>query len=226
MKRGPNEMLKRITIFLLTGVLVIGGAYVAKSLTPHHNAVVVPDADGVEAFSPTVWDQPLGSDGSQVQSANDANLPYSVEVPGNFGNPVRILATAKSRSAPISREIAWVFQDPRFGRILLVQQVVSETQAQLEEPATNAPGCQPSPAPDGEITECHFSGFSVRTLEDGTRALVTLGDGISTIRWLKPLRTSDSSAANGVPSAALGVEIFAHSDAVTPDDLVSLANRV
>jgi hypothetical protein len=104
---------------------------------------------------------------------------------------------------------------------------VDETQASLEAPAEQKPGCTTTPDPNGGYSfECQEPGVSIATVGGGTRALLIDDDDAKSISWLEPVDSSAAQAAASFNHPALLVTVIAPPDqGMTTAHLVDIANR-
>lgn len=128
--------------------------------------------------------------------------------------------------SPRSREIAWSYDDPSLGTIVVVESLGFQTEAQFEAPAKATPGCTMTWNADhtGFTADCVGGGDSLVPTSGGP-ALVSTGSGISVAEWFSPVTVTDQSATDGMPSdVGLDIEVFAQSELST-SQLGSLVDK-
>lgn len=190
----------------------------------------LPGLDSVGPAPPSeLWKDPLGDEGVDVSSTEQANLPYAPQVP-DIGHPESTIATApgiSGRSA--DRQIAWVFDDGPNRPFFVVEAAVDYTQRAIESQIKPA-GCETiSPGPEGEgsyETTCVEDVLSLTKLDNDATALVVDGPTVKSIIWLGPLEERDPSAFSSYDHPALETQIWAPAESFTKADVIELANEV
>lgn len=196
---------------------------------PEPTGVPLPPTDQeAMPFDPATWEDPIGYEAVEVKSESEGDLPFVPDVPDGLGEPTRIVVSAFA-DEPITRRIAWIYEDSELGTIILEEDIAFETQADLEEPATNEPGCTVIWNEDftGYEVDCHGAGFSLIALDTGTNALAIDGNAVSALQWIESLDTTDPDVLKGQPEhAVLELQLFVEKDGLSPEELASIANSV
>jgi hypothetical protein len=171
-------MSKRAIVVLLLGFAVIAVAVVAMAMTP-----VVPDIPGGHgaiqpsqstpaAPPPIDWDRPMVglTVASNTQAAD--HLSFTPILPSNIGTPIRIIVDDEDSNRG-GQQVAYVFQDPVYGRFVLIEGITTFTQASLDalSDCTKSTGCQGT--------------WAQLPLSNGRRGLLITGGPTTGIMWLQ-----------------------------------------
>lgn len=120
---------------------------------------------------PVNWDEPMS--GTTVGSNSEASghLSFNPVVPANIAAPIRIIVDSAS-STKSGQQVAYVFQDPVYGRFVLTEGITRYTQASLDALAD----CTASTGCEGTWTQFPLS--------NGRRGLLITGGPTTGIIWL------------------------------------------
>lgn len=163
-------------------------------------------ASGEIALDP---DAPLGVLGTEVQDALSAELPFVPIQPTKDGATVRqfVYVPAKDPSAATS---AFVYQDPAWGSIVLLEYPDSQSQDSLlkEEANMKGGGCSPVPGYEGAVA-CSYDPYEPVDLGEGVTALVGTGDEVTSLIWVAVLEPAPGfSAEDFAPNHSLTIEVM------------------
>jgi hypothetical protein len=223
-----------LAALLIAGVISLG---TGGDSANRHNASLgstpttaeVPGGGGAPEPPPYFWTDPFGPDAVEVASADDARTAFQPDVPDRLPDPNKIEETDPSQVSLVDRGIAWTYSDSAGSNpYILVEQIFNATQAELEGPAAQKPGCS-APDENGSY-ECSGSGFSIKEIRGGVRALLSQGPEVTTIEWFEPLKLRQSSDAEKATSdlthPVLDIRVMGPSKSFTPDEALSVANDV
>jgi len=195
--------------------------------SPLPDGVVMPIIPGDSAIPEAAYQRPFGSAGVQIKDGQSLQLPFEIHAPAGLGTPVSIWVDNSSDA--VHAQVAWVYEDPKFGTFDLIEGVAIEDQKELETPAGQSKGCTVTTDASGDSTvECTTSTFELATLDSGVRALVSVGSSTQNVRWIEPLKgLSDADLQGHGGDVVLEVKILAQTDSgMSIEYLKSLADRV
>lgn len=194
--------------------------------SPLPDGVVMPMIPGDSSIPEAVYERPFGAAGVQIKSGDSIDLPFEAYPPANLGAPTSVWVDNSSDA--MHAQVAWVYDDPKFGTFDLIEGVAIEDQSELEAPAEQSKGCTVTTDTSGSTVECNTATFEVVTLGSGVRALVSVGSSTQNIRWIEPLKGLSEADLKGHGSdVVLEVKILAQTNTgMSIEDLTSLANRV
>ena len=194
--------------------------------SPLPDGVVMPIIPGDSAIPESVYARPFGAAGVQIKSGDAIDLPFEIYPPASLGTPTSVWVDNSSDA--VHAQVAWVYDDPKFGTFDLIEGVAIEDQSELEATAEQSKGCTVTTDASGSTVECTTATFEVVTLDSGVRALVSVGSSTQNIRWLQPIKgLSEADLTGHGNDVALEVKILAQTDTgMSTEDLTSLANRV
>lgn len=192
-----TPMLMRFWILLLAVALLAG---CGQRVSPRASDVTRGHPTGAAegAAPPINWDYPGG--GIEAKSVEEARsqLAFAPVVPKDVTSLLRIVVSNPLDIPPEERSIAFVYQDPVYGRFFVAESLTEESQADLEAQVAlnNVPGVQ--------------ARLSLVTIRGDIRALVIEGDRTVSLEWLD----------QGLRIVIMG------QPTLTPEDVIAIANRV
>jgi hypothetical protein len=199
--------------------------FVPQGATAPSDYPAVPPTDGPSRIPDLAFQYPLGYSEEKISTVEEGKMAFvPVALPG-LGNPIAMFASDPT-ATPRSREIAWSYEDPSLGSIVVVESLGFQTEAQFEAPAKATPGCTMTWNADhtGFTADCVGGGDSLVETSGGP-ALVRTGAGVSIAEWFSPVKVTDQSAIDGMPSnVGLDVEVFARSE-LSPSELGRLVDE-
>lgn len=158
------------------------------------------------------------------------------DVPDRLGTPVEIVATDPAAGHPAFREIAWLFDHPKFGHLVVIEMLTNEAGAkkELEELVSTTPRCHPASPPSGfgSATSCTYAERAPLPLVSGASAVRVIGDGTTAVYWVEPVKfVSDDAEKVAAEKAefkdpALYVSLLAPSSELTAEEALEAANSV
>jgi hypothetical protein len=177
------------------------------------------------------WDNPFGNASVEIADVAEANLPFEADVPGeDLGQPVRIVTSDPSEPS-VAREIAWVYDDPTYGRFIVRERAVNLSGAQksISDLLGASPGCL-STGENGATVECHYGDRSAVHISDDVIGVLVAGAATTFVRWAGPATVIDEDAfadyANDFPVVGLLVEVIGPSGEFTPEEALAVAALV
>ena len=188
------------------------------------------------------WDQPLPG-GVLIADPAQASLAFAPDVPTGLGAAEGIFATAGDYESVALHEIAWVYNDPAYGRFVVIERV-AESQAWQTEIANlvaETPGCVTVPADQQTekdfgagaepAIECHLGNRSVVTIRNGVTAFLLETDQVTSIEWLESLSAARANALErqfdtGVQNLAVQVVVVGLANELTADEAIAIAEKV
>ncbi len=184
MRKRPTLSGHQVVALLL--LALVGGALAGcahPSATTKTKPTKTPThSEGVLPPSPRAGDLPIDWNASPLVNGQPAaslavaasDLTFTPREPAQMGPPVEILVTAPTGSTPASRVVAFVYQDPSYGRFWLIEQESQTSQTELEALAST---CDPTQGCEGT--------WSLQPLGDGTNALSISGQQANGLFWLR-----------------------------------------
>lgn len=248
----------KVGVAVLGSVVAVslGGYAIASSVgtdEPKTHTVFVPAGEAAPSGVPqpvqpepgepdmTVYTDPLGGRGLIVDEVKDGDLAFKVDVPDGLG-AASMIAISKSTEDPVFQEAIWIYSDPDYGDVAVVESVAFQTQEELEALTDERAGCEItySDDQDGYSSHCSTGGASLvevgaytGVLIDGAPAgpaaasEVSDGPVLRTVSWLEPLVGMPPEALEGhAPNAALEVRVMSASSKITAERLLALAQEV
>jgi hypothetical protein len=189
------------------------------------------EADGLPVG---FFERPLGELGTEVTDIATARLPFRPVVPDRLGPPAHVYVSIPPEGEdPRSAEVAWVFELPQVGRLVLLEipDDVTEQGLRAEASPVPSPGCTASEveAPSGEratLARCAYGMASLTTLASGRVALVIHGDRVTGVEWIEPLVPAEGATQLDCEGWNLSVRIMGPAQELTVDEAVTLANQL
>jgi hypothetical protein len=172
------------------------------------------------------FEAPLGALGVRVQDFAKSGLPFVAVVPVRAEAVIQEFVYAPPND-PSAAVAALVYEDPAWGRVLMLQ--YSDTQTQrglLEWEATlKGGGCSPVPDTGFEGAQaCSYDPFEPVELPHGVVALLGSSKERTSITWIDTLRPAGALAVSDFsPNDSLTVEIMGDPGTFSPQEAVEFA---
>lgn len=230
---------KWIASLTLSGVLILS-ACGEPSRQSGTGAGISEPHDGSFEPDPSMWKLPLGDEGVEVPNSSKASLPFVPMEPEGLGPASAIFSTRVGLTAPLERRIAWLYEASEYGTFVLLEEIVpggSAGQAVLEEPADLPTECRTIPFNEKEAEQLGEGGyreictygdaFSIVTIREGARALLTEGGALTVLQWLEPVEFRDERASQGLTyPVALQLTIQGPAADLSPQEAILLAETM
>jgi hypothetical protein len=163
---------------------------------------ILPPLESGPGDPPQNWDNPI--EGTKIASVDESKqlLPFSVEEPHGLGTPTSIYVTPEEFPKP-GREIAFVFDAPEYGHVVILEMQTDETIEGWHESVTNIVAGNDSPTRSGSAASVD--------VRDGLEALLTTSeDGVrNTLFWIER-----------------DVQFIVDGPALTADQVTAIANAL
>ena len=192
---------------------------------------------GDNGLPPVDWENPVYN-GVEIGSVADAKLQFSPDVPDGLGPAERLVVTPGNES-DLGREIGWVYDDPDYGRFVVLERVADGplTEAEHESLAAASPGCRTLPATEedeekfgkgaGPTIECNYGDASLVSVRGGTRAILIVGEISTALVWIEPLDFESVAAyETKFEHPALEITVMGPIAEFQPSEALAIAEKI
>jgi hypothetical protein len=204
---------------LLVALLALGGSACSQAVGGEERSSAELSGDSSSTLD---FEDPLGPLGEEVQDAVAAGLPFVPILPGRPGATVRQFV-ALAPDDPSAATAAFVYDDPEWGRVVVLQYSDAQTQEGLikEEASQESGGCSPVPEYGDEAVSCTFAPHDTVDLGRGTIALIASGAERTSLTWVAELDPAPGFVIDDfTPNTGVTVEVVGESPTFSKADAI------